>query len=259
MRGNESDGTRNDADPDYESVFQADDYLYFYEDSLTDEFTEQEIGFLVRELSLEKRMKILDFACGHGRHANRLAALGYAVTGVDRSRDFLAIADDDAKRRNVTVRYLCADVRKYMVVKEYDRVVHLYSSFGYFSDADNGQVLRNIAASLRPDGQFCFDILNRDASLRDLPRCAVREKNRDLMIDRNRFDPITGRLHNARIIIRNGQRRDAPFFLRLYNPIEIVALLEQKGLHTEKIFGDWTGTPFDGESKRMIIVAGREG
>jgi SAM-dependent methyltransferase len=256
MRDNTSMVT--DANPDFDSVFSAQDYLYFYENSLKDEYTDQEITFLTRELTLQKRMTILDLACGHGRHANRLTAHGYSVTGIDRSQEFLAIASDEAKRRNVSVRYLCRDVRKYSVVKEYDRVIHLFSSFGYFSDPENELVIKNIAASLKTGGLLCLDVLNRDAFPGQVPPCTVRERDGDLMIDRNRFDPLTGRLYNNRIIIRNGQRRDIPFFLRLYNATEIVLLLERRGLIVRKIFADWTGKPFDGESKRMIIIAEKD-
>jgi SAM-dependent methyltransferase len=154
-------------------------------------------------------------------------------------------------------RYLCRDSRIYSSPEEYDRVIHLFSSFGYFSDEENEQVLRNIAGSLKPGGLFCFDILNRDTFLKDVPQCGVRENNGDLLIDRNRFDPLTGRLYNARIIIRNGKRRDLPFFLRLYNPTEIVALLERTGFVLEKIYGDWNGKPFEGGAKRMILIAGK--
>jgi SAM-dependent methyltransferase len=243
---------------DFDSVFRADDYLYFYADSLRDEDTDREIVFLVRELALEKRMKILDLACGHGRHANRLARLGYFVTGVDRSREFLDHAEEDARQRKASVTYLLNDVRKYMVVKEYDRIIHLFSSFGYFTDAENEQVIKNIAASLKPNGLLCLDIPNRVVFLQRLPQCAVREKNGDLLIDRNRFDPLTGRLHNARIFIRNGQRRDTPFFLRLYNSTEISALLAKAGLRMEKIYGTWSGDPFTNTSQRMILIAGKK-
>lgn len=248
-------GTQAKPDTDPDAVFRADDYLYFYEDSLKDKYSDEEVGFLIRELSLQKRMKILDLACGHGRHANRLAGQGFVVTGVDRSQEFLTIAAEDAKMRKVSVQYLCADSRKYSVVKEYDAAIHLFSSFGYFTDLENELVIRNIVASLKNDGMLCLDILNRDNVQKQVPRFGVREKNRDLMIDRNRFDPVTGRLHNDRIIIRDGQRRDTPFYLRVYSATEITALLERRGLAVKKIFADWTGRPFDAESGRMIVVA----
>ncbi|ABS56876.1 hypothetical protein Mboo_2362 [Methanoregula boonei 6A8] len=47
---------------DFDTVFSADDYLYFYADSIRDEFTDEQIAFLVQELALEKRMKTLDLA-----------------------------------------------------------------------------------------------------------------------------------------------------------------------------------------------------
>ena len=58
---------------DFESVFEVDDYMYFYRDMLTPESTELQVGFLVRELELSQEMSILDLACGFGRHANQLA------------------------------------------------------------------------------------------------------------------------------------------------------------------------------------------
>ena len=166
---------------DLDAVFCADDYLYFYGDSLMEEYTDEQVAFLVRELGLESRMKILDLACGQGRHANRLARLGYSITGVDRSREFLDRAQADANQQNVPVTYLCADSRNYAEAGEYDRVIHLFSSFGYFTDAENLQVMKNIAASLKSGGLLCLDIPNRDVSLQKLPPCGVREKNRDLL------------------------------------------------------------------------------
>jgi 2-polyprenyl-3-methyl-5-hydroxy-6-metoxy-1,4-benzoquinol methylase len=74
---------------DFESVFEVDDYLYFYQDRLTEERTEKEVEFLVRELGLSTPKKILDLACGHGRHSNSLAKLGHRVTGVDITQGFL--------------------------------------------------------------------------------------------------------------------------------------------------------------------------
>lgn len=255
VKNEKTDGSPADPAFDFKSVFSAKDYLYFYENALKYEYTQQECTFLVRELALEKPMKILDLACGHGRHANLLGILGYSVTGIDDNPAFLAIAQADAEKRGLNVRYLCGDMRSITYYGEFDRITLLFSSFGYFTNEENEKVILNVADALTPGGLFCFDILNRDVFLKDLPRCAVRERNSDLMIDRNRFEPLSGRLYNARIVIRDGKRNDLPFFLRLYNPTEIIALLEKTGLHVEKICGDWAGSPFTGESKRMIIIA----
>ncbi len=246
-----------EAEPNFnlESVFSADDYLYFYSDHLKDEYSDEEVAFLIRELSLNEPSAILDLACGHGRHSNRLAGFGHAITGVDQSSEFLKIAESVAEKRGLHARYLCADSRSYCEPGGYDCIIHLFSSLGYFSDEENELVIRNVAHSLKEGGLFCLDILNRDAFLKDYPRFSVLEKNADLMIDRNRFDPVSGRLYNSRIIIRDGIRKDTPFFLRLYNLNEITRILNDNGLSIIKRFADWKGNPFDGESKRMILIA----
>jgi len=254
-----SNDTIVETDFDFQSVFNAEDYLYFYENSLNDKYTREEVDFIIRELDLDRPKKILDLACGHGRHANKLAGFGHNVTGIDSNQDFLDIAKEDAIRSGVTVQYFCSDAREYVAPGEYECVIHLFSSFGYFPDKENEKVIRNIAKSLITGGFLCLDILNRDAFLKDFPRYSVKEKNSDLMIDRNRFDPYSGRLYNSRIIIRDGKRRDAPFFLRLYNPTEIISLLKQAGLVPDKIYGNWDGQSFDGESKRMILICEKSG
>lgn len=243
---------------DFEAVFEPEDYLYFYEEILTEERTKQEIEFLMKELNLNKPMKILDLACGHGRHANRLAKLGHSVTGVDITFGFLEIAKRDAKEKRVGVKYMQGDMRELIFTDEFDRVLLLYTAFGYFEDEENFKVLRNVARALKPGGLFCLDMHNRDGFLKTFLPYIVEEKGNDLLIDRNTFDSETGRLYNKRIVIRNGKRKDKPYFIRLYNPTEIRELLSRTGLGIYKIYGNWAATPFTSDSRRMIIIATKE-
>jgi 2-polyprenyl-3-methyl-5-hydroxy-6-metoxy-1,4-benzoquinol methylase len=59
------------------------DYLYFYGELLGDERSDADTELLWRLLELRPGMEVLDLACGHGRIANRLAARGCRVTGLD--------------------------------------------------------------------------------------------------------------------------------------------------------------------------------
>lgn len=238
-----------------ESVFEADDYLYFYSDSLTDERSDREVASLVKLLDLRPPMKILDLACGFGRHANRLAALGYSVTGVDQSADFLNLARKHASDMRVDVNYLQVDMRQIEFVEEFDVVIMMFTTFGYFSDSDNFRMLENIARALKPGGLLGFDIPNRDVTLKVLPPAVVLEKNRDLMINRNSFDMLSGRWHNQRIVIRNGIRKDKPFSIRLYNPTEIRELVQKAGMEVSHLYGDWSGQQLSAESRGMVVLA----
>jgi SAM-dependent methyltransferase len=235
--------------------FEVEDYLYFYSLSLTEERTEAEVASIMKLLALETPLNILDLACGFGRHTNRLAALGHRMTGLDLMEGFLEIARRDAEVKKLVVDYRQGDMRKLDFHEEFDRVLLLFTAFGYFEDHENLRVLKNITRALKPDGLFLFDIPNRDGFVKNLPPCIVTERDGNLMIDRGSFDSLSGRWYNRRVVIRNGVRRDKPFYVRLYNPNEILALLEQAGLKLDKMYGSWDAQPVVGDSRRMIIVA----
>lgn len=243
---------------DVEAVFDPDDYLYFYEDVVSEERTNKEVDFLITKLKMDKPMRILDLACGFGRHANRLAEKGHKVTGVDITEGFLDIARAEAQNKNLDVTYLRSDMREISFDCEFERALLLFTAFGYFEDEQNYKVLENVSRALVKGGLFCFDILNRDAFLKNFLPYSVVAKGNDFMIDMNSFDALTGRNYNRRIIIRNGVRKDAPFFVRLYNYTEVKELLIKAGLTPVKVFGNWDGSPFTANSFRMIIIAKKE-
>jgi SAM-dependent methyltransferase len=243
---------------DLENVFEVEDYIFAYRNDLSSERSEREVAALVRLLDLKPPMKILDLACGFGRHANRLAALGHSVTAVDYMPGFLEMARQDASEMSVQVDYRQGDMRQIDFDGLFDRVMLLFTSFGYFEDRGNEQVLRNMARALKPGGRLMFDIANRDVFLKDLPPADVIEKGRDLLINRFSFDALTGRFHNRRILIRDGVRKDKPFSIRLYNANEIQALLERAGLVDIRILGE-DDQPLSSRSHRLVVIAAKPG
>lgn len=240
---------------EYEAVFEPKDYLYFYEKMTAPKITRKQIKFLVRELGLDKPKTILDIPCGFGRHSNRLAKLGHKVTGVDLMPGFLEIARADAKKLKVKVDYIQADMRKISLRGKFDRILILFTSFGYFTDEDNFKIMKNMSNLLKADGLLCFDTFNRDAFLKGFLPCFIIEKGNNFMIDQNSFDSTTGRLNCTRIVLRNGKRKDKPFSLRIYSPTEIKELLNRAGFKILKMYADWNANPFTSDSRRMIIIA----
>jgi len=115
--------------------------------------TESEIAFLRRQLPLPAYRRVLDLACGRGRHAAPLARLGYAVTGLD--HDPMAL--DAARRRSGSeVRYVEGDMRDLSILSEpFDVVINLWQSFGHFDPATNAGVLRQIAERVPGSSRPC--------------------------------------------------------------------------------------------------------
>ena len=244
---------------DFRAVFEVDDYLHFYADLLTPQFTDRQVEFLVRELDMDRPLDILDLACGFGRHANRLAASGHRVTGVDSSPGFLDLARQDAVAQGLQVDYCLGDMRSIDYHGQFDAALLLFTSFGYFDDDENQQVLQNVANALKPGGRLVIDLVDRDTFLKSFSPYFVIEKDGDIQIDRMSIDRQLGRLVNRRIVICDGVRRDKPYSVRLYNVNEMEAMLQMAGLQLAKCYGDWEGSDVTINTRRLVLFASKPG
>lgn len=129
----------------------------------TEDSTRQDVAFLARQLPQPRYRRILDLCCGYGRHAVLLAELGYRVTGVDRDTDAIAEAKQQAMAAGQDVGYVVGDMRDLDALPgTFDAVINMWQSFGYFDDATNVELLRQIAGRLTPGGRFIVDMYNRD-------------------------------------------------------------------------------------------------
>jgi len=240
---------------DAEALFD-EDYLYFYADTLLDTRSDAETDLISRLLDIEPGMHVLDLACGHGRIANRLAALGCHVTGLDATPLFLDLARRDAAAQGLTVEYVQGDMRELPWVGRFDRVVNWFTAFGYFDDPGNRQVLAQIARVLKPGGRVVFDLNNRDRLAREFRPSDVVERDGNLMIDQRRLDPLTSTVVTERIVLRDGRMRRIPFFGRLFTFTELRDWLNAAGFAEVDGYSD-DGTPFVSTSRRMIVTAQR--
>lgn len=234
-----------------EDVFD-EDYLYFYETFLTDELSDRQADLLWRLLELAPGMDVLDLACGHGRIANRLAARGARVTGLDRSSVFLERARRDAGELDVD--YVEGDMRELPWEEQFDAVVIWFTSFGYFDDEGNRRVAAEAREALKPGGRLAIGIHSRDALVKGFLPATVIERDGDLMVDRHRFDVLTGRGESERFVVRAGKVRRTQFSVRAYTYTEIRDLLLDVGFASVEVF-DHEGNELSFESRRMIVMA----
>jgi len=129
-------------------------------DLIPSEQTEIELAFVERHLPLVTYPFVLDLCCGPGRHAASLVRRGYRVLGVDSNRNAVARARADAPQ-GATFEVL--DMRQLDSIHgRFDAVVNLWHSFGYFDDATNEEILRQVYAKLRSGGRAILDVYNRE-------------------------------------------------------------------------------------------------
>jgi SAM-dependent methyltransferase len=241
---------------DTESLFD-EDYLYFYEPLLPAEQSDAEAELIWRLLNLEPDMRVLDLACGHGRIANRLAARGCRVTGLDITPLFLERASRDAAEHGVAVDYVRGDMRHLPWTQSFDRVINWFTAFGYFDDVGNRRVLDQIARVLKPGGAIALNLMNRDWLVRNFqPSRVAAERDGNLMIDQSRLDPLTSTVSTERIVLRGGRLRRFRFFVRLFTYTELRDWLLTAGFTNVDGYGD-NGGPLSLDSNRLTVIASR--
>jgi ubiquinone/menaquinone biosynthesis C-methylase UbiE len=238
---------------DSDEVFD-EDYLYFYVPRL-DETTDADVATITRLLDLDARADVLDLACGHGRIANRLAARGMRVAGLDATPLFLDEARRDAAARGVEVEYVQGDMRELPWEDDsFDCVLSWFTSFGYFGDEHNRRVLGEARRVLRPGGMVMLELNNLVELLpRWLPSVVV-ERDGDFSIDRSTFDPTTGRATTERVLVRAGHVRRFVFSVRMFVAVELRDWLLGAGFTSVDFYGS-DGAPMTAESRRMIALA----
>jgi len=113
---------------------------------------------LAEYLSLKKRSKLLDIACGKGRHAKHFNSLGLDVVGVDLSSNSITTAK---KNENETLQFFIHDMREVYKENRFDVVTNLFTSFGYFEkDEDEQKVINAMANNLKKEGILVIDFMN---------------------------------------------------------------------------------------------------
>ncbi|MFN2182521.1 MAG: SAM-dependent methyltransferase [Anaerolineae bacterium] len=123
------------------------------------------VEMIVQALELEPGDRVLDLACGSGVHALRLAQRGVEVLGVDiapslvaycRERAAAAVAEEGV----ATAHFEQGDMRDLEYEGEFDAVLLLSGSFGFYDDATNADVLARIAQALKPGGRVLIDVFD---------------------------------------------------------------------------------------------------
>src|SRR5690606_35121679 len=120
--------------------------------------TERDVERIVSRLGPAPRA-VLDAPCGAGRHSLELAARGYDVLGIDFNPTVLAAARSAARARKLEAEFQLQDLRELNAEEQYDAVICLWTSIGYFSEEDNERVLLNLARAVKPGGHLFLDLV----------------------------------------------------------------------------------------------------
>lgn len=209
---------------------------------------------LVGHFNIAPYHKVLDLACGKGRHSIFLNTLGVNVLGVDLSGQSIAFAQ---QYETETLKFAVQDMRQPVANAAFDFVLNLFTSFGYFeSEAENLQTIAAIAHSLKSGGIFIIDLFNAEKVLQEIT--AQQEKT----IEGITFN-ITKKVEGKHII-KNIEFSDQG---KTYSFVEKVEcfylddfqkLLQEAGLKFVASYGNYMLSNFDPQTSDRLIVAARK-
>lgn len=210
--------------------------------------------------------RLLDAPCGIGRHATRLAKLGYRVVGMDLSPDYVSRAQELAEQEGVAdrVTYLVGDLRRLRdaVPKEaapFDAAMNAWTSLGYYDDSTDEQILRGYASLVRPGGLFLLYIVNRDFVVRHFSSQNYEEFGDVVEIEQAQLDLDVSRMKNDwRFFRKRGEDLEHLATIhvdhRVYSLHELRDLFRRGGWHVEATFGGYKMDSPTADSKSLLVV-----
>jgi ubiquinone/menaquinone biosynthesis C-methylase UbiE len=209
---------------------------------------ERAVGLILGTVGYRPGWRVLDVACGAGRHALALQAAGLRCTGVDLSATLLRVAQrvTDAPLVQADMRYL--PIRPASM----DLTVNLFTSFGYFEhDEEHAAALREMVSTVRPRGWFAIDFLNPSVVRSQLvPREVIRVVQGEVEVGRE----VSADGRYVCKTIRTPSQRRFVERVRLFEPQEMDAMLAAAGIAVRARYGDYEGAPLESGSPRSILV-----
>ncbi|MDH3734104.1 MAG: class I SAM-dependent methyltransferase [Gemmatimonadota bacterium] len=195
--------------------------------------------------------RILDLACGAGRHLQRIREMGFDGIGMDLSAVLLGQA---ALRPGVSGSLVRGDMRSLPFADgAFDALVNFFTSFGYFltPDEDIG-VVREIRRVMRPGSPFIMDYLNAPWVMARLEPETVSDVN-GRRVRQVRWVDGNQVFKRIELLDTDGEPDVFHERVRLYDRVELEDLLQRHGLVAEERFGGYDGESFGSDSPRLIL------
>ena len=233
----------------FASWFDTPYYHILYKDRDYEE-AQQFMDNLTHYLNLPEDAKILDLACGKGRHSIYLNSLGFDVTGSDLSENSIKEASKDA---NDTLHFKVHDMRDSFEEK-YDAIFNLFTSFGYFeNDADNLKTLISIKESLTEYGFAVIDFMNVDFVIDNLVPSEIKTVEgiefhiKRYVKDNHIFKEID--------FEDKGEKFHFTEKVQALRLADFEAMMEEAGIFLLDVFGDYKlRTFYKNQSERLIMI-----
>lgn len=226
-----------------------------------------EVEQILKQVRLPSKARVLDLACGTGRHSLQFAKKKCQVTGLDFTKNFLVEARKAALKEKLPIDFVHGDMKNlkpHFSSNEFDLVVSLFNSFGYFRIRGHDlKMLKEVYRVLKPGGRLVINTLNGQGVKLAMakPVSNGREPIKNVfMIDKAYFDSKKKKTFVEWTII-DARKTKAKvehllFDQNVYTHAELRGLLRKAGFKIEKVWGMLEGGLFSAKTTwHQTIVA----
>ncbi|WKW45672.1 class I SAM-dependent methyltransferase [Myroides sp. JBRI-B21084] len=208
------------------------------------------IDNITNYLNLPDDARVLDLACGRGRHSVYLNQLGFNVLGADLSANSIDFAK---KFENENLHFVVKDMREPFVEK-FDAIFNFFTSFGYFeNENDNLIALTAIKNSLSEYGFAVLDFMNVHKVLENLMQNEVKEVD-GIVFTIKRWSENNFIFKNISFEYNN-ENYEFTEKVKALTLANFEEMMEQAGIFLLDTFGDYKLHKFnEKESDRLIMI-----
>jgi len=220
--------------------------------------TESEVDRVMKIMRPQGNERVLDLACGSGRHSLELRRRGFSVVGADISPELLEIARKEASEQGLEVDFIEADLRELDLDAEFDIVLSLNDgAIGYFeTEAENLRSFGVVARALKPGGRHLAQLPNVLYAQEHLPQKSWISGEAMIELVEHRWNKRNRYMEGAMIPVRFGEvleeLKPIEFRQRLYTVEEMAEIYRGVGMELATTFHG-SGKPREPTHKQFEV------
>ncbi len=201
-----------------------------------------------QHLQLQPGVRVLECPCGKADISFPMARLGAKVIGYDFNAHFITGAKNKFKRAALDGEFHTDDMRTAHFPKEMDLIINWSSSFGYFKDEANADLLKRFAGALKTGGTLLIEVAN--------PELVISGEATRLIASGDVVaETWNSETRRASVIFpATTFRGPVTASVRVYTTDEFRQMIEDAGLELVGFYGPGF-VQYTPDSSRLIVVA----
>jgi SAM-dependent methyltransferase len=230
----------------------------------------REIPFIISRLGEPKGKRVLDLACGTGRHAAALSQKGAEVVGIDNSESMLLKAKEHAAALGVTPQFILGEMIGFqsLVSDKFDMIICLGNSLALLDSFSSLEAVHSsVYDSLVAGGVFVAQVLNFEeihrTGFKFFPQKGGRlGTGEDVVFSRfyDHADPP-----NSSTLVMTAQVKKEVKWTSLVSTQKVLNLtsdivirsLAQAGFKETRFYSDYSESLFVGSDDRNMVIHSR--